>query len=92
MHVRLPSSLALFSLQHGKQTHDTEHNGLEPWVFRKQDGYVSHKRYVSHDATDNVLALEIVLATGVQLHVVGGVVVTLGEEFGLGSAGRLAMD
>ena len=58
LHARASlSSLILLSLQHGKQTHDTEHNRLEPWVFGQQDGYVSHKRYVSHNATDDVLAL-----------------------------------
>lgn len=61
-------------------------------MLAEHDGHVPHEGYVAHDGADDVPALEVVLAAGVELGVVGGVVVTLGEQLGVGAGAELADD
>lgn len=80
----------LFSLQHDQQAHDTQHDRLQPGVLAQHDGDVADEGHVADDAADDVAALEVVLAAGVELRVVGGVVVALGEQLRVLAVAELA--
>jgi len=50
-------------------------------VLTQENGNVAYEGDVGHDAADDVFALEVVLASGVELRVVCEVVVAFCEEF-----------
>src|SRR4051794_32550776 len=71
----------LFPLQYHHQAHQAQHDGLQPWVLREHDCHVSHARHIAKDVSYNVpVAVEVFLARRIELRVVRGVVVALGQE------------
>jgi len=48
-------ALLLFSLQHDKQTHNPQHDRLQPRVLRKQNSHVPDKGHVRDHAPNNIL-------------------------------------
>jgi hypothetical protein len=71
----------LLPLEHDRQAHKGQHDGLEPRVFGQQDGDVAHKRDVAHHTTHDIgLAVQKALASGVEFGVVCRVVVAFGQE------------
>lgn len=69
-----------FPLQHHHQAHDAQHDSLEPRVFAQHDSHIANKWDIGDDAADDVLALDVVLAPGVEFRVVCGVVVAFRQE------------
>lgn len=71
----------LFSLQHHHDTHQTQHDLLEPWILAQENCDISYERneadYASYDV---FLAVEKRLAGGIELGVICDVVVALREE------------
>lgn len=60
-------------------------------MFAQEDGYVADEWDVGYYAADDVFALNVVLAAGVQFRVVCYVVVAFCEEFGIVSGGVLVL-
>jgi hypothetical protein len=71
----------LFPLQNNNQTHYTQHDRLQPRMLRKHDGNIAHERYEPNHTANDILPLEVVLSLGIQIGIVGTIVVALGEEF-----------
>jgi hypothetical protein len=70
----------LFPLQDNNQAHYTQHDRFEPRVLRQHDGNIAHERHEPNHAADDVLPLEVVLPPGIQIGIVGTIVVALGKK------------
>lgn len=68
-------------LQHNRQAHNGQHRRLQPGVLGEQDRDIADKGHEADHAPYHVLfAVEVPLVRGVEIRVVGGVVVAFGEE------------
>ncbi len=73
--------LVSFSLQHHRQSHETQHRCLQPWVLAQQDRDIADKGHVAHHAADDVLGpIQIALSSRVELGIVRSVVVAFRQE------------
>lgn len=69
----------LLSLQHYRQTHDAQHDRLQPRILGQKDRHVSYHGYVPQHRPNHILfPIQEVLVLGVKFCVVGCIVVSLG--------------
>jgi hypothetical protein len=73
--------LCLLALEHDRQSHYPQHNGLQPRMLAQHDGDISYCRNVASNAANDVFfPIQVALACSVEFCVIRNIVVAFRQE------------